>query len=664
MRLAANSPRPVPYLRLPTGPLMAEAVTEAMALWAPPPTLTVSEWADRFRVLSPEASAEPGQWRTDRAEYQRGVMDALADPAVEVVVVMKSAQVGWTEIINNVVGYYMHQDPAPMLVVQPTVEMGEAWSKDRLAPMLRDSPAISEIVAAPRARASANTLLHKGFPGGHLSIAGANSPASLASRPIRIVMFDEVDRYPASAGSEGDPISLGRKRTTTFWNRKVLIGSTPTTAGVSRIEKAFEDSDQRHFFVPCPHCGEAQRLRWPQVKWTDGDPLSARYHCVACGAGWTDAERWAAVRKGEWVAEAPFTGTAGFHLNELLSPFRRLAETVRDFLDAKSRPDMLKTWINTALGETWQEQGDAPDWQRLYERREPLERGVVPAWASVVTAGVDNQSAGDGRLEYAIWAWGEGMRSALVDAGVVLGDPSRAETWDALYAELSAELPRDGGGTMSIAKIGVDTGGSVTGAVYGHLRRLRDPRILPLKGEDGWNRTAMVSGPTLVDATESGRKIKRGLKLWRASVSMLKAELYRRLWLAHGADGVRPRAWVHLPDWMEAEQVQQLVAEQLVTVKDKRGYSRQEWRVLRARNEQIDMAVYARAALHVMGADRLGDRFWAARAESVIDDAAPPPPIPQPAPAAVDRVQEAAPARAPSRSGWRGSDRRESWFGR
>jgi len=590
-------------------------------------------------------------------------MDALADPAVESVVVMKSAQVGWTEIINNVVGFFMHQDPAPMLVVQPTVEMGEAWSKDRLAPMLRDSPAIAGIVAGPRSRDSANTLLHKGFPGGHLSIAGANSPASLASRPIRVVLFDEVDRYPASAGSEGDPISLGRKRTTTFWNRKILVGSTPTIGGVSRIEKAFEDSDQRYFLVPCPHCEESQRLRWPQVKWIEGDPLSARYHCVGCGVGWTDAERWAAVRRGEWRAEAPFNGTAGFHINELYSPWRRLAETVQDFIAAKSRPDMLKTWVNTALGETWQEQGDAPDWQRLYERREPMERGVVPSWATVVTAGVDNQSAGEGRLEYAIWAWGAGLRSALIDAGAVLGDPARAEAWDELHAALSAELPRESGGTMTIAKIGVDTGGSVTSAVYGHLRRLRDPRILPLKGEDGWNRTAMVAGPTLVDATESGRKIRRGLKLWRASVSVLKAELYRRLWLAHSADGERPRAWVHLPDWMEAEQVQQLVAEQLVTVKDKRGYTRQEWRTLRARNEQIDMAVYARAALYVMGADRLGDRFWTAREEAVERDAVPPP-APAPPPAVVDRVQEAAPARAPARSGWRGSDRRDSWFGR
>ena len=327
---------------------------------------------------------------------------------------------------------------------------------------------------------------HRAFPGGRLWIVGANSPSGLAAKTVRILCCDEVDRYPPSAGTEGDPLTLAIRRTANVWNRKIVISSTPTAEGSSRIAKAFAESDQRRFYVPCPHCGEKQVLRWPQVQWRDADPDTAAYYCAECGSGWSDAQRWDAVRHGEWRAEAPFRGVAGFHICELASPWRKLSETVSEFLTAKrGGPEQLKVWINTALGETWQEQGDAPDWQRLYERREPMERGVVPAWASVVTAGVDNQSAGDGRLEYAIWAWGAGLRSALIDAGAVLGDPARAEAWDELHAVLSAELPRESGGTMTIAKIGVDTGGSVTSAVYGHLRRLRDPRILPLKGEDG-----------------------------------------------------------------------------------------------------------------------------------------------------------------------------------
>jgi len=621
-------------------------------------------------MLSAEASAEPGQWRTDRAEYQRGIMDAVSDPDVETIVVMKSAQIGWTEILNNVVGYHIHQDPAPILVVQPTVEMGQAWSKDRLAPMLRDSPALRGRVADPRSRDGDNTLLHKSFPGGHLTIAGANSAASLASRPIRIVLFDEVDRYPASAGSEGDPITLGRKRAATFWNRKVLMGSTPTIAGVSRIEAAWEQSDRRRFWVPCPHCGEMQVLRWQQVRWIDSDPEEARYYCVRCDWGWTDAQRWAAVRQGVWRAEGEFRGIAGFHISELYSPWRRLAETAADFLAAKDRPEMLKAWVNTALGETWQERGEAPDWARLIERREAgMERGVVPAGALILTAGVDNQ--GD-RLEAAVWGWGPGLESWLVDAEVFPGSPADAATWDAAWGWLDQNWPREGGGTMRVSKIGVDTGGSATAAVYANLRRLRDPRILPLKGVEGWAKAQPVSGPTLVDVTEGGRKLKRGLRLWTVAVSVYKADLYRRLWLSRGEDGALPKGWVHLPEWMEPELVRQLVAEQLVTVKDRRGFARQEWRKLRERNEQLDMAVYARAALAVLGADRGGDAFWRRlAAQEEARRLAPPAP---PAPAAGQEAAQSLPAppaaplavapRPVVRSGGWFSGRGGGWFGR
>ena len=192
----------------------------------PPPKLTISEWADEYRKLSPESSAEPGSWNTSRAEYQRGIMDALSDPYIETVVVMSSAQVGKTEILNNAVGYFISQDPSPMLVVQPTLDMAQTWSKDRLAPMLRDTPILSGLVKDPRSRDSGNTTLHKVFPGGHVTACGANSPSSLASRPVRNVFCDEVDRYPVSAGTEGDPVSLAKKRSATFWNRKIDRKST------------------------------------------------------------------------------------------------------------------------------------------------------------------------------------------------------------------------------------------------------------------------------------------------------------------------------------------------------------------------------------------------------------------------------------------------------
>ena len=547
----------------------------------------------------------------------------MCDAEVEVVVCVKSAQVGWTEIINNVVGFHIDQDPGPMLVVQPTLEMGEAWSKDRLAPMLRDSPALRGKVGDAKARTAGQTLRQKTFPGGHLTIAGANSPSALASRPIRLVLFDEVDRYPPSAGREGDPITLGRKRTATFWNRRILLGSTPTIAGSSRIEKAYAESDRRRFWIPCPHCDQMQVLRWENVVWTDDDPASAHYHCDGCGAAWTDGERAAAVSGGEWRASAPFKGVAGFHISELYSPWRRLAETVADFLEAKAGGvEQLKAWKNTALGEVWQEAGEAPEWERLVERREPFDMGVVPRSAVVLTAGVDNQSSPE-RLEVVVWAWAAGYESWLVDWQSINGSPASAETWDALAAVLNKDWPREGGGTMRISRVGVDTGGNFTQDVYANLRRLHDPRLMPLKGLSGWNKASPITGPTPVDVTAAGRKIKRGLRLWTVAVDMFKAEFYRRLWLTPAEDGSRPSGWVHLPLGLDVEQVKQLVAEQLVTVKTRSGFSRQEWQPVRQRNEQLDMRVYARAALSVMGSDRYGERFWLAQA----DDLAPTPEV-------------------------------------
>lgn len=521
---------------------------------------------------------------------------------------MSSAQVGKTEITLNLCGFHVHQDAAPILVLQPTIEMGESWSKDRLSPMLRDSPALRGRVADAKARDSGNTLRHKTFPGGHITVAGANSPASLASRPIRVLIADEIDRFPASAGTEGDPVSLGKKRTATFWNRKVVLVSTPTIAGKSRIEAAYNESDMRRFWVPCPHCDARQVLAWDSVRWTDDDAGTAAYYCNGCGAAWTDAQRWAAVRHGEWRADKPFNGTAGFHLSELYSPWRRLCETVGDFLSAKGSLERLKTFRNTALGEVWQESGDAPDWQRLLERREPLQAGVVPAGALLLTAGIDNQAAPE-RLEIAVWAWGPGYESWLVDTKHIVGSPGAREPWDEVAALLAADWPCEGGGTMKIAKAAADTGGQHTAAVYGQLRRLRDTKLVPIKGVPGWNKASPVNGPTMVDVTENGRKLRRSLRLWTVSVDVFKSELYRRLHLAREDGAGFPVGWVHLPQWTETEHIQQLVAEQLVTVNDRRGFSKYEWRKTRA-NEQLDMAIYARAALTVLGSDRYGERFW------------------------------------------------------
>lgn len=549
-------------------------------------------------------------------------MDAVADPLNDQIVCMKSSQVGWTEIIGNVSGYFIHQDPSPILIVQPTVEMGEAWSRDRLSPMLRDSPSLRGLVAPTRGRDASSTLLHKKFPGGQLTIAGANSPASLASRPIRVVLLDEVDRYPPSAGSEGDPVTLAIKRTTNFWNRRILIGSTPTIEGKSRIETAYEQSDKRIYLVPCPHCNHPQRLVWKQVKWENDDPSTARYYCESCGVGWHDGERWSAIRNAErngggWHATAPFNGIAGFHINELMSTWVKLRQTVSDYLNARSKPETFKAWVNTALGETWQEKGDAPEWERLIERREDYPMGRVPEDALVITAGTDVQ--GD-RIETDVWGWGEGNTSWLIEHVVIPGSPRDAATWDEWKKRV---LDARWAGTIEfrLTKVCVDTGGQDTAEVYKHLRRMNDPRIAPTKGVDGWNRAQPVSGPTMVDVKTNGGKVRRGLRLWTVATWTWKSDLYRRLWLSVGDDGVFPDGWVHLPKAIDPEWVKQLVAEQLRTVKDTKGFSRQEWAKIRDRNEALDNAVLARSALFLTGADRYGAVYWTrlrAEIESVI----------------------------------------------
>ena len=457
-----------------------------------------------------------------------------------------------------------------------------------------------------------------------LVLTGANSAVGLRSMTARFLFLDEVDAYPGDVEGEGDPIALAEARARTFgWRRKAYLVSTPTIAGRSRIEREYQASDQRRFYLPCPHCSAMQWLRFERLIWTKGAPETVAYHCETCDGEIAEHHKTAMLAAGEWRATAVAADphTIGFHISALYSPVGWLSweQIARDWETAQGKPEDLKTFRNTVLGETWQDRGEAPDWERLVERREDFRLGLVPAGALVLTAGVDVQ---DDRLECDVWGWAEGHSSWLVDHVVIPGSPREREPWDDLAKLLARDWPRPGGGAMRIAKACVDTGGRDTAAVYGHLRRLRDPRVAPTKGVDGWNRAQPVQGPTPVDAMVDGRKLRRGLKLWTVSVSTWKADLYRRLWLGRGeadADaGTFPPGWVHLPVGIETEWVKQLVAEQLRTTKDKRGFARQEWAKLRDRNEALDCAVLARAALWLLGADRYGDQFWARlRAEAV-----------------------------------------------
>ena len=554
---------------------------EALRVLTPPPKLTVSEWADTYRRLSPESSAEPGQFRTTRAEYQRGIMDAVNDPRVERVVLMTSAQIGKTAVLENVIGYFISQDPSPILVLQPTLEMGQSFSKDRLSTMLRDTPILRGMVKDPRARDSGNTMLHKTFDGGHITITGANSPANLASRPIRILLCDEVDRYPASAGSEGDPVNLAMKRTSTFWNRKLILTSTPTIKGLSRIEHAFEASDQRRYHVPCPECGEHQVLAWSGIQWDEGKPETAHYVCQACGCCIEERHKTAMLLAGKWIADAPFAGTAGFHLNELYSPWRHWSDVAVDFLQAKAGgTEMLKTWVNTSLGESWEDQGDAVEPTGLMARLEDYTRADIPVLA--ITAGADVQKD---RIECSIVAWGSGEEAWLLEHAILPGDTARPEVWSDLHDLLADHVPD---------AVAIDSGFN-SSAVYAFAERRRF--AYAIKGVSGFDK------PVVEDSTKRARRLRNRRKIGGSPVQLVgvdqaKVIVHSRLRIVAPGPG-----FIHFSDAAGAddEYFAQLTAEKLV-VKHRMGRASQEWVQQRPRNEALDAFVYALAALRLSGA--------------------------------------------------------------
>ena len=552
----------------------------------PPPNLTISQWADTYRQLSAEGSAEPGRWRTSRAEYQRGIMDAANDPRIDTVIVMKSAQVGATEIINNIVGYFSKNDPAPILVIQPTLEMAQTWSKDRFAPMVRDTEELAELFNT-QSRQRNNTILHKIYPGGHLTIAGANSPASLASRPVRIVLFDEVDRYPPSAGVEGDPVTLATKRSTTFWNRLLILVSTPTIKGISRIEAAFNESDQRYFYVPCPACQHSQRLFWANIVWDKNEigehlPETARYQCAKCNAKWTDAQRWQSVRKGKWRATAETRNIAGFHINELYSSWVKLEEIVTNFLNAKAHPDRLKVWVNTTLGEAWEDAGNTVEHGELYARRESYPADV-PADGLVLVAGVDVQ---DDRIEGEVKAFGKGGENWGIEYFIIYGNPAEAKLWNDLDLQLQKTYLHESGIKLKISSACIDSGGHFTQEVYKFVRPRENRRIFAIKG-------ASTPGAPLLN--RGNRNNKGKVRLFTIGTDAAKVSIYARLQMDEPGAG-----YMHFPTTYDEQYFKQLTAEKQTT-KYRNGFPYRVWiKLPGARNEALDVNVYALAALEIL----------------------------------------------------------------
>jgi phage terminase large subunit GpA-like protein len=526
-------------------------------------------------------------------------MDACSDPKVKEVVVMAGAQLGKSEALLNIIGFHIDHDPCPILMLQPTESMAQAFSKDRVANgLLRSTPCLSGKVKDPRARDSNNTTLHKVYPGGSLSLVGANSPAGLASRPIRVVLADEVDRFPASAGSEGNPLSLARKRTSTFWNRKIIAVSTPTMKGVSAIEDAYEKSDMREYYVPCKHCEYSQVLKWANVRWQDDDPDSAGYLCEECGALWSDSDRRWSVRNGQWVASEEFKGIAGFKISGLYSPWTPLADGVREFLSVRKNPEQLKVWTNTYLGDSFEDAGETIDSYNLAERREPMIE--VPEEVAFITAGVDTQ---DDRLEVSLIGWGRDDRSFVLDHRILYGDPSTPQLWSLLDATLSETHETEDGRTLGVRAACVDSGGHFTNAVYAYCKKNYGKRYFAIKGVGG-------EGKPIAGRPSKNNSMK--CPLFPIGVDATKDLLFARMRIDEIGAG-----YIHFSDKLNDEYFRQLTAEKIVT-KFVRGYKKRIFQKIRPRNEALDCMVYSMAAYAILNVDvnTISDRLKS-RAEVV-----------------------------------------------
>ena len=531
--------------------------------------------------MSPESSAEAGQWRTSRAPYQKEIMDAFNEPNIERIVVMTSSQVGKTEILLNAIGYYIDQDPSPMMCVQPTLQMGQSFSKDRLAAMIRDTDKIRDCVKDARSRDSGNTTMHKKFAGGHISIVGSNSASGLASRPIRILLMDEVDRYEASAGAEGSPVSLAIARTKTFSNRKIFLCSTPTIKGLSAIETAFEESDKRYYEVPCPECDHYQVLKWKNVVWDDDKPETASYACEDCGSVIDESKKQWMLKYGRWTPTAESVNTAGFHISELYSVWSKWSDMAKNFLEAKKQPEMLKTWINTALGESWEEQGDAVEYESLLERRLNYDHTTIPEDVLIITAGCDVQKD---RIEVQTVGWGKQYEAWVIDYKIFWGDPNAQNVWSDLDAYLKKRYKTESERFIPISCCTIDSGGHHTNMVYQYTKPRQSRRIFAIKGLSQAGKP-IANRPTFVGKNKA--------VLYGVGTDTAKEAIFARL-------SVAPEdSTLHFCLDLDEEYFKQLTAEKRIS-KFVRGRKTLVWKQIRERNEALDTLVYNFAAIYIL----------------------------------------------------------------
>ena len=629
----------------------ASPIPDWAAAFAPPPHLTVSEWADAHRIL-PEASAARGaRWRTAAVPYMAGVMNVIHEPTIRKVAVMTASQVGKSEAINNVLGYCMQHDPCPMLLVHPTAMAAEAYSKERLSDMIRSTPALRGIVQEKRVMAAdgrpESTLSLKMFPGGFLALGGSNTPNTFARWSVRLAIGDDVDRFPAVVGEEGDPGELLVNRTTTFHDRLAIFVSTPTLKG-GRIDTLWSQSDQRRYHVACPGCGRVDWITWNdpthfRVVFDEQDPQTARFECPdadhgGCGTPIWERDRQALVASGTWHATAEPTepGLAGFHVPGMLSPWVTLSDLVEKFLTARSRGrEHLKVFINTLLGEAWEDRTQRMEAHRLMAHVEDygtLQDGApvaVPAPAVALTAGVDVQQ--DGFLML-VCGWGPAAERWVVDWRMVPGDPKRAETRAALLEALAARYAHATGLLLPIHATCIDSG-YATEAIYDFVLQYQARRIFATKGIAGRSGEPIVGKAA---AKTWGRTV-RPVRLFPVNVDDAKAGV-----LASLALPIPGPNSTHFParvESVDAEFFAQLCAEHQETRYAKSGVAtHQVWVQDREANHALDAMVLASAAVLLLRpnlrdmAARIAEAAARPAAAEVPRPPTPNPPLPRPDP--------------------------------
>lgn len=567
--------------------------------------MTVTRWADNFRVLDSVAAAEPGPYRSTRTPYLIEIMDRLSSTDMcEEVIVEKGAQVGATEAGSNWIGHNIDLEPGPFLLVMPTDEMAKRTSKKRIDPMIDATPRLRSKVKPARSRDSGNTILQKDFPGGVLIITGANSPVGLRSMPARYLMLDEVDAYPLDVGGEGSPIDLAKARQRTFKNRKRLIISTPTVEGRSTIDAEFKKSGMRYFHIPCPVCGTLIVLFFEQLRWEKGKPETAAYICQHCSGSFGDHEKVRAMAHGIWIPEHPERENGikyGYHISGMYSPWHTFADIARDYEEAEKDIPKLITFVNTVKGETYKEESEVPDWNLIYNKREYYKQNVPNENVCFITCGCDVQKD---RLELELVGWGKGKESWSIDYRVLLGNTSDTQVWDELAKVLDETWEREDGVILTVKLLAVDSGYN-TSHVYDFCRRFDVTRVIPVKGQEA--QTVIVSPPRSIDVTRDGKKIDY-VRVWNIGVSVIKSELYGWLKLQKKEGEDFPFGYCHFPQYSETY-FRGLTAEVLER-RINRGFAKYVWVKKYERNEQLDCRVYARAAASVCGMDLLNNEGW------------------------------------------------------